>query len=157
MVRDEQRSSAVQRLVLCDRSPTQGGVDGAWWPATAELGSALPDLVAVVGRYIGPVSRVVYDPAAWGHAPSRVIRGDVVVRVEPYSLRAADTIYLLGTHSRDALFYVIAPETKAAAAQRILATVSDPTQPSNVAVLRHLKRRFTAADDADFGHAAAMP
>ncbi|MGV0599948.1 DUF5994 family protein, partial [Mycolicibacterium pulveris] len=41
--------------MLCDRGSQTGAVDGVWWPPSSDLRSALPDLVAVFGRLIGPV------------------------------------------------------------------------------------------------------
>src|SRR5271166_3669922 len=34
-------------LALCERDRARGAVDGAWWPKSPDLGSELPDLVAV--------------------------------------------------------------------------------------------------------------
>jgi Family of unknown function (DUF5994) len=143
--------SPLPRLVLCERSATRGGVDGAWWPNSTDLKAELPDLVAVFASWIGPVNRVVYDPSLWLPAPSRIIRGNTVIRVDPYRLRACDTIYLRGTHSRDAVLFVVAPSNASLAVHRVLRVVSRSTQPMNVAVLRQLVRQSTqiAAGAAD--------
>ena len=74
------------RLAFCSRSTGRGGVDGAWWPSSTDLGAELPDLVAVVGSMIGEVRRVVYDPSIWPPTPSRVIRRGVAISVDPYTL-----------------------------------------------------------------------
>ena len=74
-----------------------------------DLRTELPDLVVVLGLSIGPVRRVVYDPSIWPDAPSRIIRGNAVTAVDPYTLVASDTIYLQGTHSRDAVLYIVPP------------------------------------------------
>ena len=42
-----------------------------------------------------------------GLRPSRVIRGTTTIPVDSYRLVASDTIYLLGTHARDAVLYVV--------------------------------------------------
>jgi hypothetical protein len=135
--------SPFSRLALCERAPTRGGVDGAWWPNSTDLRAELPDLVAVFGSWIGPVNRVVYDPNLWLPAPSRIIRGNSVISVDPYRLRARDTIYLRGTHSRDAVLFVVAPSNACLAVRRVLRVVSQSTQPMNVAVLRQLVRQST--------------
>jgi len=127
---------AVTRLQLCQRPRGKGAVDGAWWPNTAELRTELPDLVAVLGRFIGPVRRVVYDPSGWLPAPSRIIRGGHATPVDPYRLVSADTIYLIGTHSRDAVLFVVPPSTSKSAAHRLLQAVADDVRPINVATLR---------------------
>ncbi|HZU47714.1 MAG TPA: DUF5994 family protein [Mycobacterium sp.] len=137
----------VARLALCERAPTRGGIDGAWWPKSGDLRSELPDLVEVFGSWIGPVHRVVYDPSMWPLAPPRIIRGKTVVSVDPYRLHARDTIYLKGTHSRDAVLFVLAPSSGSSAVSQVLRTVSESTQPMSVAGLRQLLHRAGQAVD----------
>src|SRR5271165_7277762 len=91
----------MARLALCERDRARGAVDGAWWPKSPDLGSELPDLVAVFGSWIGPVHRVVYDPSVWLSAPPRVIGRNAMISVDPYRLVFRDTIYLMGTHLSD--------------------------------------------------------
>jgi hypothetical protein len=55
------------------------------------------------------VYRVVYDPAIWPHVPSRIIRDKAQISVDRYTMVASDTIYLIGTHSRDAVPYLVPP------------------------------------------------
>lgn len=126
------------RPALCERSPHHGGVDGAWWPRALDLRTELPDLVCILGMRIGPVRRVFYDPAAWPLAPARVLRGATLVSVDPYSFVASDTIYLMGTHSRDAVLFVVAPGSEVAHARCVLRAVSKATEPLDVAMLRRL-------------------
>jgi Family of unknown function (DUF5994) len=142
MVHIASQSSTATRLALCDRSTLPGAVDGAWWPHSSDLRTELPDLVAVLGLLIGQVHRVVYDPSIWPHAPSRIIRGTAQISVDPYSLVACDTIYLIGTHSRDAVLFVVPPASPADGVHRVLSAVSDATQSMSVPVLRHLVRHF---------------
>src|ERR1700754_5129181 len=106
------------RLALCTRATIPGGVDGAWWPGSPDLRTELPGLVAVLGLAIGPVRRVVYDLSMWPTPPSRIIRGTMITSVDPYTLVARDTIYLMGTHSRDAVLYVVPPAVPDAAVRR---------------------------------------
>ncbi len=145
MVQIASQCSSATRLALCDRSSLPGAVDGAWWPHSSDLRTELPDLVAVLGLLIGQVHRVVYDPSIWPHAPSRIIRGTAQISVDPYSLVACDTIYLIGTHSRDAVLYVVPPTSPNEAVHRVLSAVSDATQQMSVQVLRHLVRHFSTA------------
>lgn len=126
------------RLQLCPRMEVEGAVDGAWWPKSADLGKELPDLIAVFGYWIGPVRRVVYDVSTWRSAPSRVIRGNVAISVDPYRLVARDTIYLLGTHSRDAVLYVVPAATDQSTAHRVLNAVCKHAHTTSAATLRHL-------------------
>lgn len=130
--------SPVARLALCERDHTRGAVDGAWWPKSLDLSSELPDLVAVFGSWIGEVHRIVYDPSAWLPAPSRVIRGNEMVSLDPYRMVFSDTIYLMGTHSRDAVLFVLSPSSTGEEAGRLLGEVSSSALPMNAGVLRHL-------------------
>jgi hypothetical protein len=145
MVHIASACSNATRLALCGRSTLPGGIDGAWWPGCADLRTELPDLIAVLGLQIGPVRRVVYDPNTWLPAPSRIIQGTAVIAVDHYALVARDTIYLIGSHSRDAVLYVVPPSTAGTAAHRVLRAVSDATQPMTVVVLRHLLSHSAAA------------
>jgi hypothetical protein len=138
-----QRPSAT-RLALCDRSTIAGAVDGAWWPNSSDLRVELPDLIAVLGLRIGPVRRIVYDPSFWMPAPSRIIRGTTVIAVDPYALVACDTIYLIGTHSRDAVLYVVPPTSPGDAVHRVLHAVSHADGPMSVAALRRLGSHYAA-------------
>lgn len=133
------------RLAFCGHSDRQGTVDGVWWPNSTSLRTELPDLVAVLGRWIGPVRRVMYDPSLWRLPPSRIIRGGTAISVDPYSLVARDTIYLMGTHSRNWLLYVVPPASAEANVRQLLRTVSDAPEPLSVAILRELVGRFPAA------------
>lgn len=135
------------RLAFCSRSEGRGGVDGAWWPGSNDLGAQLPDLVAVVGSMIGEVRRVVYDPSVWPPTPRRVIRRGVAISVDPYSLVTSETLYLIGTHSRDAVLYVVPPSCKAAVANRVLGAVSESTVPMMASVVRHLLGHFAEVGD----------
>lgn len=145
MVQIASQTSSPARLALCDRGTQTGAVDGAWWPASTDLRKVLPDLVTVLSRLIGTVHRVVYDPAVWPHAPSRIIRGNTQVSVDPYALVAPETIYLMGTHSRDAVLYVLAPSSRKDVVGRLLRTVSDANEPMSADMLRRL------ADDISKG------
>jgi len=145
MVHIASKDSSAARLALCERSTVPGAVDGAWWPASADLRSELPDLVAVVGLLIGPVHRVVYDPTVWPSAPSRIIRGTTVISVDPYALVAHDTIYLKGTHARDAVLYVVPPSSPGDTVRRVLRAVTTASQPMSVSLLRYLIGHSTAS------------
>lgn len=130
--------AAGHRLAFCARSDTRGGVDGAWWPATDDLISALPDLLSVVGSMIGEVRRVVYDPKIWRPAPGRVIRRGVSVALDPYAMVIRESIYLMGTQNRNAVLYVIPPTCAQPLAMGALAAVSAPAADVNAHLIRDL-------------------
>ncbi|MFY9920237.1 MAG: DUF5994 family protein [Mycobacterium sp.] len=147
MVQIASPSASQARLALCSRSEIPGAVDGAWWPHSSDLRAELPDLVAVLGMSIGPVRRVVYDPSIWPAAPSRIIRGTALTTVDAYTLVANDTIYLMGTHSRSAVLFVVPPAVPVDAVRRVLRAVTNTTGSMSVAVLRHLVDRFARGTD----------
>ena len=129
------------RLQLCPRILDEGAVDGAWWPRSADLGDELPDLIAVFGSWIGPVRRVVYDASMWRSAPSRVIRGATSIPVDSYRLVAHDTIYMLGTHSRDAVLYVVPAATDLSSARRVMRAVFEHAGTTSAPALRLLLKQ----------------
>jgi hypothetical protein len=128
--------SNTTRLALCERDSTRAAVDGAWWPKSLDLRAELPDLLAVFGLWIGAVHRVVYDPSAWSPAPTRIIRHGEMVSLNPYRLIFSDTIYLMGTHSRDAILFVLPPSSPNEEARRLLGEIMTSTQPTNAGEMR---------------------
>lgn len=136
---------SATRLAICGRTDQPGTVDGAWWPPDYDLRTTLPDLISVMGRWLGPVSRVLYDPSLFPSAPSRIIRGTTGVSVDRYSLVSRDTIYLTGTHTRNALLFVVPPETSEDNACELLTRVSNTTIPMTVRMLRAIVGGHPAA------------
>jgi Family of unknown function (DUF5994) len=145
---------SATRLALCERDLTRAAVDGAWWPKSLDLRSELPDLLAVFGFWIGAVHRVVYDPSVWLPAPTRLIRHSEMVSLNPYRLVFSDTIYLVGTHSRDAVLFVLAPSSSDEEARRLLHEVSTSVLPMNARALRHLARQ--CASDIERSEESAL-
>lgn len=145
--------SSATRLALCERDLTRAAVDGAWWPKSLDLRSELPDLLAVFGFWIGAVHRVVYDPSVWLPAPTRLIRHSEMVSLNPYRLVFSETIYLLGTHSRDAVLFVLPPSSSGEEARRLLHEVSTSLLPMNAGALRQLARQ--CASDIELSEESA--
>ncbi len=138
------RPSNTTRLALCERDDTHAAVDGVWWPKSLELRSELPDLLAVFSLWIGTVHRVVYDPSMWSPAPTRIIRRNEMVSLNPYRLVFSDTIYLMGTHSRDAVLFVLPPSNSGEDALRLLGEVFTSEKPMNAGALRQLVHECTS-------------
>ena len=124
-----------RRLALSRAGSAHGCVDGAWWPTSANLGSELPDLVAVFSRWIGSIHRVVYDPVLWTTAPSRLIKHGSAISVDPYRMVHRETIGLMGTHSRTAILFVVAPAAPAVIAHKMLDLVECSAEPVAAATL----------------------
>jgi len=129
-------SPSAARLALCEHSDRRGTVDGAWWPPDYLLRDALLDLVSVMSLTLGAVRRVLYDPSLFPSAPSRVIRANSAISVDQYSLVDRDTIYVMGTHARNALLYVVPPDTAADRAADLLGKVAGTAYPVSVGMLR---------------------
>lgn len=146
MVLNSPVADKAPRLVFCNRSATRGGVDAAWLPGSNNLGAELPDLLAVIGSMIGEVRRVVYDPRSWTKTPSRMIRRGVAISIDPYPMVTCETIYLIGTHSRDAVIYVFPQTCTTAIVDRVLDAIRDSDAPMDTSVLRHLLGRFSTAE-----------
>lgn len=133
--------SGATRLALCQRDEARTAVDGMWWPKSLDLSRELPDLLAVFGLWVGAVRRVVYDPTAWLPAPARIIRYGEMVSLNPYRLVFSETLYLKGTHNRDAVLFVLPPSSSGDEARCVLREVSTSVEPMNALVLRELARR----------------
>lgn len=128
----------TNRLVLCAQGNPRTGVDGVWWPRSDDLRIELPDLVAVFSRWLGTVHRVVYDRLAWGSAPSRIIRHNSAVTVDPYQMVDRELIYLMGTHSRNAVLFVLPPSSDEEVARRTLRLAEKSSAPLNAAALKRI-------------------
>jgi hypothetical protein len=96
---------------------------------------------------------VVYDPSIWPTTPSRIIRRGVAISVDPYNMVTSETIYLVGTHSRDAVLFVVPPSCAVAVVDRVLGAVSEAAGPMHASVLRHLLGHFSEAAKASAGAA----
>ncbi len=125
-----------------------GCVDGAWWPASANLGAELPDLVAVFSRWIGSIHRIVYDPVLWATAPSRLIKHGSAISVDPYRMVHRETIGLMGTHSRTAILFVVSPAAPAVIAHKMLDLVERSAEPVAAAVLLQRYAELSAKEMA---------
>lgn len=87
------------RLRLKPKADSDGYVDGAWWPRSPDLTAELPDLVAVLTVRLGPIWRVVYDPAGWSPAPQQTTVRDRVIRLDAYPFEVWNTMYVFGADS----------------------------------------------------------
>ena len=108
---------------------------------------------------IGEVRRVVYDPRAWTKTPSRMIRHGVAISVDPYTMVTSETIYLIGTHSRDAVLYVFPQTSTIAVVDRVLDAIRASDAPMDTSVLRHLvaASRVPRRKRRDCGHRSDEP
>ncbi len=91
--------------------------------------------MAVFSRWIGSIHRVVYDPVLWTTAPSRLIKHGSAISVDPYRMVHRETIGLMGTHSRTAILFVVAPAAPAVIAHKMLDLVECSAEPVAAAAL----------------------
>jgi Family of unknown function (DUF5994) len=69
------------RLALIDPPAERTTLDGAWWPRTGSLSDELPGLVQELHRRGIRVTRVAYNPDAWGAAPRRMAADGRTIRL----------------------------------------------------------------------------
>lgn len=111
------------RLRLCPRDDGTGYVDGVWWPRTQDLAAELPGLFTVLRPRLGPVRRVVYDPAGWSPSARRLQLGSRLIRLDPYPFELFNTMYVCSTHGIVVVLQVIASTTHSSVADAALAAV----------------------------------
>ncbi|MEU4434450.1 DUF5994 family protein [Nocardia rhamnosiphila] len=111
------------RLRLCPRGDGTGGVDGVWWPRTQDLVAEVPGLFTVLRPHLGPVWRVVYDPAGWSPSARRLQFGSRAVRLDPYPFELFNTMYVCSVYDIAVVLRVIASTTNSSKANAALAAV----------------------------------
>jgi len=116
------RASAGLRLRRRDPSPSDGFVDGGWWPRSLDLSVELRPLLAELSRAGHDVARVTYDPAAWNPAPDVLAGPGRPVTLASCTRQAASSIGLTDVSgSKHTELVVIPPHTDPHVARRILA------------------------------------
>jgi uncharacterized protein DUF5994 len=107
------------RLRLKPKAPTEGWVDGGWWPRSRDLAAELPGLLAVLAVRLGRIERVSFHLGDWGPTGGKISCGVGEVRLGGYRTQRADTVDVLAAGSRVTLL-VVPPETSAQIAQAVL-------------------------------------
>jgi hypothetical protein len=67
-----QQAPAEPRLQLQDRSG-HALLDGGWWPRSSDPAAELPDLVAVLDKRHGRITRIMLGTADWDASRPRVL------------------------------------------------------------------------------------
>ena len=110
-------------------SPT-GFVDGAWWPASNDLLTELPDLLAVLSVRPGPISHVTYQRDEWDKAPVKTVMGERVVRLAGYRRQPRNTIEVLGMGGTSVVLLVVPAGTEEDQAHDTMMTAATPEDSS---------------------------
>ncbi|MCX6484584.1 MAG: DUF5994 family protein [Mycobacterium sp.] len=112
------------------RSSPTGFVDGAWWPASNDLLTELPDLLAVLSVRLGPISHVTYQLGEWATAPVKTVIGGRVVRLAGYRRQPGNTIEVLGLGGNSVVLLVVPAGTDAEQAHDTMMTAAAPEDAS---------------------------
>lgn len=112
------------RLRLKPKAPATGSVDGAWWPASRNLTTELPSLLAVLAVRLERIERVTFDLAAWPPTGRRLAFDGCDVRLEGFRSQHG-TVTVIGAWNRHRVtLLVVPPETDPALARRMLMTAA---------------------------------
>ncbi|MFH8485117.1 DUF5994 family protein [Streptomyces longisporoflavus] len=138
------------RLALKAPDAARGLLDGAWWPRSRDLLRELPDLTDALDLHEGRLTRIAVNPTHWPVIPRKVPVHGRVVKVGWFTTELDPHKVLLlfyGVGRRDLL--VIPPETRPAAAARLMAAAGDPAgAPLTASAL-------LAAEEARYGDSSA--
>jgi len=118
------------RLRLKPKASPTGFVDGAWWPASNDLLTELPDLLAVLSVRLGPISHVTYQLGEWSKAPVKTVIGGRVVRLAGYRRQPGNTVEVLGLGGTSVVLLVVPAGTDAEQAHDTMMTAATPEDAS---------------------------
>jgi hypothetical protein len=98
----------------------EGALDGAWWPRSRDIDAELPALVSVLTEYLGPITRVGLDVAAWAALPTRLVIDDRVVHIDSFPI-GDDTVLLSRDDQEHFVLLVVPPDATPEAAHAAMA------------------------------------
>jgi hypothetical protein len=119
------------RLRLKPKAPTTGYVDGAWWPRSDDLGTELPDLLAVLSVRLGPIQRVIFNLGDWAKSPDEFEMGGKPVQLGGCTGQPVDTIQVIGD-SHKLVLLVVPPETAQENAHDAMMSAAAPDNASTI-------------------------
>ncbi|WP_405639500.1 DUF5994 family protein [Streptomyces sp. NBC_00019] len=88
----------------------RGLLDGAWWPRSRDISTELPALITALTDYLGPITRVGLDAAAWDALPTRLVIEDRVVRIDSFPV-GDDTVLVTRGEADHFSLLVVPPQT----------------------------------------------
>ncbi|WP_370964301.1 DUF5994 family protein [Amycolatopsis sp. cg9] len=141
-------SSRSPRLRLKPKAPATGYVDGAWWPASRDLTTELPSLLAVLAVRLSGIERVTFNLAAWPPTGRRLAFDGGDVRLEGFRSQHRDTVTVLGAWNRlRVTLLVVPPETGPELARHVLMTAAHRGNDDSAETLLAGSPDREAADD----------
>lgn len=111
-----------------DRSEPQARsvLDGAWWPRSRELARELPLLVSEFAELGVRVTRVIYHPALWLIAPTKLRVGGRTVHLGWFREIDPNLVTLQTSQNERMELLVIPPEATADVAARASELAAEP-------------------------------
>jgi hypothetical protein len=131
------------RLRLKPKAPQSGYVDGAWWPRSDDLGTELPDLLAVLSVRLGRIDRVIYHLDEWAKAPAKLDTGGRKVRLDGYRYQPINTLHVLGLNRDSIVLLVVPPHTDPNHAHATMMAAAGPNNAATVDGLLSISPRDT--------------
>lgn len=123
------------RLRLKPKASQSGYVDGAWWPASDDLATELPDVLAVLSVRLGPIGRVLYNLGEWATVPPRLQTGGRKVRLDGYVRQPLNTIEVVGIDNERIGLLVVPPGTDPERAHACMMAAANPDDVTSVSTL----------------------
>lgn len=120
------------RLRLKPKASQSGYVDGAWWPRSDDLATALPDLLSVLAVRLGRIDRVVFNRNEWTAPSAEFSTGGREVRLDGYRLQPANTVEVVGLYRNKIVLLVVPPNTDPDKAHATLMAAAAPSNDSTV-------------------------
>jgi hypothetical protein len=107
----------------------EGVLDGAWWPRSRDVAAELPGLVSALTEYLGPITRVGLDAAAWNDLPTRLVVDGRVIHIDSFPI--GDDTVLITRGAQDYFSLLVVPPHATPEAAR--AAMAQAVQAENIA------------------------
>ncbi|MDR7360706.1 DUF5994 family protein [Nocardioides marmoribigeumensis] len=107
--------------------PSDGLLDGAWWPYSHDLETELADLVDHFPPEVGRVSRVLFSRPDWQTHPRHIQVGRGMMKTGSFPSDDSHVVLLKLAREQQLKVMVIPPETTPDAAEQLVAEALAPT------------------------------
>lgn|SRR5512145_1385204 len=134
---DAANRDSARLVLLLDAEPHHPTtLDGAWWPQSTNLATALPALMTAFGRSGVRITRVSYHPLLWDPAPRKMRVGGRTVRLGWFRSIDPHLVSLTGSNGERIELLIVPPDTAPVTAARAMArAVTRRNRASPTAVL----------------------